>query len=667
MKTKSAFHLGLRWLGITIITLLGVLSIVGSVGDGDGDGDGNGNGGDGEIPKPLATVPDVVGQFLSLQHHGDGLAFRLGEGSDPGNWTSGNPCKHYQSLTRVDISRTPYIFLVRSGNHTDGCKGQSDNPGELLVVEMGSREAAGERLRSNRLQPDQRMDDSLPPKNDIGIKSIIFSGKNNWPSAMHPAGIQAIDDVLVIIVDTYCDVGWNKYHEDHEYFDYGDAAWDCIDPWDTVTNGILLVDISNPMDPRLLREINTYVTDSLLRGLPKADAIAVTKDPVTGKYLFATKTGNDLWFYEPTTMDLADSSLQLVLIDKWSPDELPAIDQSKWMGWQTLSFVRQSDGALYLIGGDNTDTWEPIRVGEDWARLFKVTHTGVGPQTEFSLSYIAEKPLFTEHPQMGNFKAAGGVYVSPAGELIIYTGHHDSFEENEDGEDVKYVAMGEFRHIDVTHNGLLEFVDVDHDGRFEDSCSGWVELYENVNGWDDVYNNRMHSLMFDYRDRHLDDWRYLEDYNSWEVNLIYYGFNDETSAARWHLPEGQKAWLYEHIDYVGQRIELAEKGFIVNMEDIDWNDKISSVRFSPVADLGGPYQGAVNTPIVMDSANPCYENDATVAFDWSTNSTACVISGFSTRRPEIWCSESGTHGIKLKITDTVTGEFVEKEGVVTIN
>ena len=106
------------------------------------------------------TVPDVESQFRNLQYHGDPVAFHLGEGFDiqktiGSGLIGAKYCKHFQGLARMDYKGTPYFFLTRSGNHTctkiggvgiAGCCGDPDNPGELLIVKMGSRDAAGGRL-----------------------------------------------------------------------------------------------------------------------------------------------------------------------------------------------------------------------------------------------------------------------------------------------------------------------------------------------------------------------------------------------------------------------------------------------------------------------------------------------------------------------------------------
>ncbi len=219
--------------------------------------------------------------------------------------------------------------------------------------------------------------------------------------------------------------------------------------------------------------------------------------------------------------------------------------------------------------------------------------------------------------------------------------------------------MGKFRHIDVTQNGELKMVDVDGDGRFENSCSGWVELYRNAAGWD----TGDRSLMFDYRDRHLDDWYGLDNYDD--------DWNDEASAARWNLPPGQKAWLCEHSFYGGARIWLAGKEVVENMnvpftvngvDPSSWNDNITSVLFSPVADLGGPYKGEVGIQITLSTANPCYANDPDVSFLWElVGPTSCSISDPAARRPTVVCDKRGSYTIKLTVALKVpeTGNIIE--------
>ena len=84
----------------------------------------------GEDYQENDTVLDLEAQFLSLQRHGDALAFRRGAGDHP------KMCKHYQGISRSKGYGTSYLYLSRSGISTIGCETEKDNPGELLIVEM---------------------------------------------------------------------------------------------------------------------------------------------------------------------------------------------------------------------------------------------------------------------------------------------------------------------------------------------------------------------------------------------------------------------------------------------------------------------------------------------------------------------------------------------------
>ena len=111
----------------------------------------------------LPSVPYLPDQFENRQIHGDPLAFWLGAGFNSHDNTTFGYCKHYQGLARMDHDGTPYFFLTRNGNPSGSCPGASTNPGELLIVKMGSRDTTGERLRSNRLQRDTIIQETPPP------------------------------------------------------------------------------------------------------------------------------------------------------------------------------------------------------------------------------------------------------------------------------------------------------------------------------------------------------------------------------------------------------------------------------------------------------------------------------------------------------------------------
>jgi hypothetical protein len=103
-----------------------------------------------------------------------------------GFYRGGSPdatsCKHYQGIVRVEAADgTPYFIVTRSGNVPDISEEPlsgsyctvtelgENNPGNLLIVKMESRDKNGERLRSNRLQRDTDIADTAPPLGDTTV------------------------------------------------------------------------------------------------------------------------------------------------------------------------------------------------------------------------------------------------------------------------------------------------------------------------------------------------------------------------------------------------------------------------------------------------------------------------------------------------------------------
>jgi hypothetical protein len=390
-----------------------------------------------------------------------------------------------------------------------------------------------------------------------------------------------------------------------------------------------------------------------------------------GRYLFALSNAadQDVAFLRTTTPDdLMNSPLQLESAGFWDPAGLGA-DQGKWSGWNMINFVRGSDGSLYLLAGDNVchtpPFCEPFVVGSDWIRLFRVMEAS---PSSWTLSYVDEKQLETEYPQMGNLKAASGVYVSPTGQLIVYTGHHDRFFQ--DG--VWYVAMGEFRNFDVhvaTSDPALppqlEEIDVNGDGLTETSCSGWAEFYVHAPaGWDDGSSSLGPSVMLDYRDRHFENWDNLAQLPNWNLLPDFPSLNDEISSLRWNLPPGQQLLLYEHAGFGGlARLPIPEgTGRIGNLGSW-WNDQISSIHLTALADAGSGYYGSVGTPIPLTRANPCYGADDLddMSFEWAMSASEdecvpdldppCSLVNPTDLRPQVTCSAEGVYWIRLRVTE----------------
>ena len=129
-----------------------------------------------------------------------------------GMWVWGHPepsdnlDKHYQGIARSHGPGIPHMYLSWNGNDSL-CIECDDEPGQLFVIRMLSRDATGERLRSNRLKPGDPMDETdltgddigtLPDLRDSLVARIVFDGTGVWPHYRHPGAMQIVGDVLVV-------------------------------------------------------------------------------------------------------------------------------------------------------------------------------------------------------------------------------------------------------------------------------------------------------------------------------------------------------------------------------------------------------------------------------------------------------------------------------------
>jgi len=136
--------------------------------------------------------------------------------------------------------------------------------------------------------------------------------------------------------------------------------------------------------------------------------------------------------------------------------------------------------------------------------------------------------------------AVGGAYVTPSGQLILYSGMHASWGAGNS------IELGEFRNWDMNHTGTAI------------PGSGWITLYEEQNGWSASGPER--SLTLDYVDQGSEDWQELD---------LHETFTDDTEAIRWAIPVGQCGRLYQHDDGGGDHYDLAGIGIVQAIGDFN--------------------------------------------------------------------------------------------------
>jgi hypothetical protein len=558
--------------------------------------------------KPeIYFVPDVVGQFNALSLRPEPFGMWVWGHPDPSN----NIDKHYQGIARTQGPGIPHMFLAWNGNDSN-CIFCDDEPAQVFVIRMLSRDTTGERLRSNRLRPsspifaiDQHgFDVGTPPDlRDCLVARIVFDGTGDWPHYRHPGSMQIVGDVLAVPLSKP---------------GAGDADM-----------RVQFVDITEPAVPRPLSSF--VITDGSSHFGDGLVALTPVRNPFGAgqRYLMALagEGGQEVRLYRSLSTDVHDengaSDLKAGNLD-W--EELGrftgAALASSWpccesQSQQTLNFVREGglDGALYLIGAYNDSPVLYPGGGTDYFTLYRVNVDVHGNPQSPLLTNIKRLHVTTNSiaGDTAHFAGSTGVYVSPSGELIMYANEHEEQGplglDPISGEYRRSVRAGEWRHQAMVRPGSPTLKpSVEPAGSFEvDEGSSvtlnatgrpaitraWLQLFGDTGlGLSD--ENFDAELVFDYADRGV------ENYDN--LRVMYPGFNDAASSLRWFGPQACTIEVDQHsIDddsFPGGYKLLPGFGFpfaYPNLHTILWdngpdplNDRISAVRFSCDAYYSAP-------------------------------------------------------------------------------
>lgn len=556
---------------------------------------------DAQTPKPdVYFVPNVVEQFRALSLRPEPF----------GMWVWGHPepetnlDKHYQGISRAQgPGGIPYMFLSWNGNDS-ACIECDDEPGQVFVIRMLSRDATGERLRSNRLRKDDRISAVDRHGNDIGtppdladclVGRIVFDGTGGWPNYMHPGAMQIVGDVLAVPLSKP-GAGDEKMR-------------------------IQFVDITEPAVPRPLTSLVVEGESSTFG----AGVVALTpvRNPFGAgqRYLMALagEGGQELRLYRSLSTDVDNASgasdlksenLDWEELGRYTGAELGSFwpcCSSK--SHQLLNFVRQGtslDGALYMIGAYNPDAVRAPGGGIDYFTLYRVNLDAQGNPASPLLTFVERLHVTTNSiaDDTGHFAGATGVYVSPSGELILYASEHDeqgpTATDPLTGETRKSLRAGEWRHREMVRPGSPTLKpSVEPNGSFAVDEGGTVTLtgtgrQPSTRAWGQLFRDTGLGLsdenfdseyVFDYEDRGVEDYDNLPRMG---------GINDAASSLRWFAPQGCTVEVdQDSIDdssFPGAIKALPGLGFpfgYPNLNTILWDnntsismdDRASAVRF----------------------------------------------------------------------------------------
>ncbi len=506
-------------------------------------------------------VPDVVGQFSSMQSHADALAFTLSDSAPDASIS-----EHYQGIVRYPGDGTPAFYVTQ----------KDEQGGFLHIVTMPTRDSDGERLGSNLQQIGTNTSNALPPASDRWIKNFRFNGSVTVDGRplrgyVHPGGMAIVDNILFVAMDTPTGSA-------------NDAAGG--------QGALVLFDLGENGSRRFSpTPIQVLPLDHL------ADNVAVIKQ--SGRYFIYINGdgGKSIITYFTSSDNLRANDLSLTSKGFFNPRGIIDWTGTDWPtgagAHQSSTFIRQSSSAtpspnapLYMIAMRHSGTFSNPLLGDDLADLYKVSFTAEGRLNLDFIKTYHSTLRYDGAGTVGNFAAASGAYVSPSGELLIYSTPHKDVETYKvvNGEYrydlvVDNVRIAELGNRDgVRRNSPLLRPTVSAGGSYATTEGGtvklkatgrganspWVELFDDVN-----FEDR--SIKVEYHDRAL--------YEMSDLNRLD-GFGDRTSSVRWRLPVGMSVELFDDTNFSDTKRTLVGNGQIRQISDLgSFGDKTSSFRF----------------------------------------------------------------------------------------
>ena len=483
--------------------------------------------------QAIRLLDDVVGQFNALAQRPDAMGFEL-HGPDP------SQCRHMQAVIRVDApDGTPYLLVSRNGENDSFYCGGSEQS-NIYVVRMGSRDTHGERMRSNRLHLGMETTDTPPDTNDRAVRSVLFDGTTEFPHYGHPGGMQQVGSIVALALEAGKD--------------------------GNPTTKIIFMDVSDPQYPKLLN--NSFDPPTAKAGVVGLTPCGSGREGLpcaTGRYLMLITGGSneELLFFESDRSDLTSNDLKWTPLYTWKKTEL--LGGATWPdNHQTLHFLRQKDGALFLAGARSDGTVEGF-YGDDYIDLYEVTLNGAKVElthrsTRHMIShptgegdYVAPFKEVLYGARLASFAAASGFHVTPKGELLFYATEHDN--DGPTGSNNRgSVKMGEWRHIDMFQPGSPAFLPnltapdaltVDEGGSVPITAAAapplarpWIQFFNHTGfGGRFVVVDHADASKDDFQDFSLLDRGHLLDLTR---------FTDRASSWRWFAPQQCAIRANEH-------------------------------------------------------------------------------------------------------------------------
>lgn len=466
--------------------------------------------GDPQPDTSQRTVPDAPEAFAAVRFTGDYLAAHDG-GMLPGkkftkkNHGENRARNHFQGVQRFERDGTTYL-LITGGDVVI-------HRSILFLIEMGSR-GGKDAYGTNMLHSKK------PPDKDRLVSLTKLSAKH-W----HSGGMDLLGNVLAIPVE-----------DDRDN-----------------TSEVWFLDLADPTKPKKLPAI--IVRDAKAG---KAGAVALTRLP-NRHFLCAVWSDSDEFpvridFYLSTSQKVTDGFGDKV---SWPYSSLTPTGGGA-AKYQTINFLNDDKGDLYLVGFENLSAGAPILEKDDVADLLKIELTDKTLASSPTLGVPAIRHLcekrFRRSKPYANFDASAGAYVSHDNKLFLYAGYHWRRDERLNFVEYTPGVLGNAPPIDA-------------------GDEGWIELFDEVG-----FQGRRLTV------RTSDAKTEIENYK--DINVQGESFGDDVASVRYQLPTGQTYCLFKDSGLKPtdrEVVELVGTGAVVEIPDIDaaynFDVGVSSSRF----------------------------------------------------------------------------------------
>ena len=431
---------------------------------------------DGDVILENYTVPDVEAAFDALTDRGEWLGFHPGDAPyaedicvctempykdwfglpddfpvtipipypdgcmrDPWPCVPGSCVatreQHFQGVARsARVGDPPILYVARAGKPDSSWQ---PSEGALWVVEMGSRNQVGERLRSNRLEHDKETQKPVPPPTDVVTRAIEFAGVFKDPAGKdvnldyhHPGGMQMVGDILALALDMPNQKG-------------------------LPAGKIAFFECSEPVNPQFLGDFDISNQEF------GVGAVGITRLPDDHFLVAVYWDDKRLEFYRSNKTDFFPEVGDTVPFSLTHHSEITETALAE-LDWpfdpepQSVNFVSEEDGDLYLIASYNHKSVGPIKSeapilnGTDQLFLWQVT----GFESPFSvgLEFVSELDDGQLSPALREEFIAHGHFLAPDASVEVeqaesmWTIHNVDDDNNR----VRYLARRENETLDVS-------------------------------------------------------------------------------------------------------------------------------------------------------------------------------------------------------------------------